>query len=161
MSTYDVPGTNPSNGDELAMGCWAEHEDGSLIFVESTEGNRIIYSIFDISKQPPIEYRDAMPESSFKKTFTWDKAGKKKDDKWLWHDKTPFPWDRVIKHGFPDGGRFAAAEHQLSAAERVAESLKLRGAHISRDLGHRVDQVRERTTGLFDKLSRALAELGK
>lgn len=31
MSTNDVPGAKTENRDVLAMGCWAEHEDGSLI----------------------------------------------------------------------------------------------------------------------------------
>src|SRR6267142_1681110 len=103
MSTYDVPGARSSNHDELAMGCWAEHDDGSLIFVESTEGSRVVYSIFDMAKDPVVEYRDAMPEVSFKRTFSWQEGdngnralGK---EKWLWHDKTPFPWDKVIKKG--------------------------------------------------------------
>lgn len=158
MSTNDVPGANPNNNDQLAMGCWAEHEDSSLMFVESTEGARVIYSMFDMLKNPPIEYRDAMPETTFKKTFSWKQGSK---EKWTWHDKTPFPWDRVIKAGASDGGRVAFAEHQLSAAERVADSLKLRGEAISRDLGHRADSVVSRSTGIWDKISRAVAELGK
>lgn len=50
MSTNDVPGANPVNGDKLGMGCWAEHQDGSMILVEGTEGNRVIYSIFDMAR---------------------------------------------------------------------------------------------------------------
>lgn len=132
MSTNDVPGYNPSNRDQLAMGCWAEHEDGSLIFVESTESSRVIYSIFDLSGGHITEYRDAMPEGDFKKSFSYDPKQKKKD-KWVWHDKTAFPWDRVIKSGARDGARFASASDQLSAAQRVAESLRLRGVERSPD----------------------------
>ncbi len=161
MSTNDVPGANPSNNDELAMGCWAEHDDGSLMFVESTEGARVIYSMFDMVKSPPIEYRDAIPESSFKKTFSWKPGGGGSTEKWTWHDKTPFPWDRVIKAGASDGGRLAFAEHTMSAAERVAESLKLRGAAVSRDLSHRSETVLRRSGAIWDKISRAVAELGK
>lgn len=160
MSTYDVPGANPANNDQLACGAWAEHTDGSLIFVESTEVNRVIYSIFDMAKQPPVEYRDAMSEVAFKKAFSWSTlpvAGLQ----WTWHDKTPFPWDRVIKSGATDGGRPAFAEQQLSAAERVAESLKLRGAAIARDIRHRSDQTVKRSATIWDKISRAVAELGK
>ena len=51
MSTNDVPGANPANRDELAMGAWAEHADGSLIFVESTEGGTCIYEVFDLSER--------------------------------------------------------------------------------------------------------------
>src|SRR5437762_12981828 len=103
MSTRDVPGYRAENHDELAMGCWAEHEDGSMIFVESTEGGRVIYSIFDMEKQPITEYRDAMAEGAFKRQFSYDG----KSDPWTWHDKTPFPWDRIIKAGSRDGARIA------------------------------------------------------
>lgn len=161
MSTNDVPGANPANNDQLALGCWAEHQDTSLMFVESTEGGRVIYSMFDMLKAPPVEYRDAMPEATFKKTFSWKLDGKGSLEKWTWHDKTAFPWDRVIKAGASDGGRVAFAEHQLSAAERVADSLKLRGQAIAADLGHRADSVVSRSSGIWDKISRAVAELGK
>lgn len=142
------------------MGAWAEHDDGSLIFVENTEGSRVIYSIFDMSKEPPIEYRDAMPETSFKRTFSWDQTNKK-SEKWTWHDKTPFPWDRIIKHGFPDGGRLPSAEHVLTAAERVAESLRLRGEAFERDASHRTDDSRQRVNTIWNKLNRALDEFLK
>jgi len=33
MSTNDVPGAKAANNDALAMGCWAEHADGSLILM--------------------------------------------------------------------------------------------------------------------------------
>ena len=167
MSTNDVPGANPAHHDELAMGCWAEHDDGSLIFVESTEVSRVIYSMFDMAKTPPVEYRDSMPEASFKKTFSWDPS-KKGSEKWTWHDKTPFPWDRVIKGGFNDGQKVAvSAEEQLTAAERVAESLRLRGARVARDqYRHRADDERPAPRGdnvsvIMDKLNRAFGELLK
>lgn len=166
MSTYDVPGANPANNDVLSCGCWAEHADGSLIFVESTEVNRVIYSIFDMAKQPPIEYRDAMTEVAFKKAFSWHPGSSRDADDlddlvWTWHDKTPFPWDRVIKAGATDGGRFAFAEHTMNAAERVADSLKLRGAAVARDVRYRSDQMVQRSQSIWDKISRAVAELGK
>ena len=72
MSTHDVPGNKLANNDKLAMGCWAEHDDGSLIIVESTEGGRIIYSMFDLDQTPIIEYRDSMPEQGFKDHFSYD-----------------------------------------------------------------------------------------
>lgn len=176
MSTNDVPGSNPVNRDELAMGCWAEHSDGSLILVESTEANRVIYSIFDMAKDPAIEYRDAMPATSFNVTFSWAAAGKRpSNEKWTWHDKTPFPWDRIIKHGVKDGTKPAAAEHVLNAAqrimesrerhhttaaERVAEELRLQGQDLDRDnFGHRMDQLMNRVEGIFGKLARAVSRL--
>lgn len=161
MATHDVPGYNPVNRDVLAMGCWAEHEDGSLILVEGTEGGRVVYSIFDVAKSPPLEYRDAIPEDSFKKTYTWRPESQNGtiNEKWTWHDKTPFPWDRVIKSGFPDGSRLPSADHIISAAERVAQSLKLRGVQVSRDLSHRQDIVVKKAGVIWDKIQRAVSEL--
>ena len=180
MSTNDVPGANPDNGDELATGCWAEHEDGSLIFVESTEVNRVVYSIFDMAKDSPIEYRDAMPTASFNTTFSWapadDRSG---NEKWTWHDKTPFPWDRIIEAGIRDGTRPAAAEHTLNAAERIRESrerhrelrestaaervaaeLRLQGQELDRDgWGHRMETVMSRIEGMFGRIADALNRL--
>lgn len=131
MSTNDVPGAKASNKDELAMGCWAEHEDGSLIFVEGTEGATIVYCIFDVSKEPVVQYRDAMPEASFKSTFSWGPKAAA-GVKWTWHDKTPFDWKRVMSR-FPDGQGHASADGTMSAAERVAESLRLRGQAYAGD----------------------------
>jgi len=157
MSTNDVPGANPANNDELAMGAWAEHEDGSLMFVESTEGNRVIYSMFDMSKEPIVEYRDAMPENSFKKTFSWKPGGK--SEKWVWHDKTPFPWDRIIKKGFSDGGRLASANDIMTAAERVAESLRLQGVAFDADENnHRSEDIRGRINSILDKIDKAMGK---
>jgi hypothetical protein len=130
MSTNDVPGAIPAHKDKLAMGCWAEHEDGSLIFVESTEADSVVYSIFDVAAVPIVEYRDAMPIKGFQRRFSW--SGKDAtttklpaDVKWTWHDKTAFPWERVMEH-FPPGSRNASATATMSAAERVARSLDLR-----------------------------------
>lgn len=175
MSTNDVPGANAGNNDELAMGCWAEHADGSLILVESTEANRVIYSVFDMSRDPPFEYRDGMPETSFKRTYSWDPAGKKAlNEKWTWHDKTPFPWEKIIKQGHTDGPRMPAAEHVMNAAERivatrarhstaaerVAEELHLRGEELDRsDFEHRMDRFFKAGESLFNRLSGAISKL--
>lgn len=158
MSTHDVPGANPDNGDELAVGCWAEHDDKSLIFVSGNENSRVIYSVFDMSKDPILEYRDAMPESAFKKAYSWDK--KKGGEKWTWHDKTPFPWDRVIKHGATDGLKFASAHDQLSAAARVARSLGLEAREYSAEAdAHRVDQTRGKLGRFIDQIQEAINQL--
>lgn len=140
MSTNDVPGAVASNHDELGIGCWAEHSDGSLIFVESTENGRVIYSVFDMSDDDDIvEYRDSMKETAFKKHFTWQADADDEDDdddddlakiKWTWHDKTPFPWDRVIAEGAKDGPRYTHADKQLSAAAKVARSRELHGVPL-------------------------------
>lgn len=153
MSTNDVPGAVARNNDTLAMGCWAEHDDESLIFVESTEGGNVVYSIFDVAREPAVEYRSAMPEASFKKTFSWS-AGSK-NEKWTWHDKTPFPWDRVMTN-FPEGERAASADDTLSAAERVAESLNLRAQEVSKDRAPRSEERRDTAAGLFTRIVRAI-----
>lgn len=125
MSTNAVPGAVAANYDELAVGVWAEHADGSLIFVEGVTEGRVVYCIFDVDKA--LAYRDAMPEKGFKKQFSWDP--KKKDSiKWTWHDKTEFPWSRVMD--LPPGPGYPSAAHQLSAAAQIAEKLKLRGEAI-------------------------------
>lgn len=126
MSTKDVPGAKNSNADTLAMGCWAEHEDGSLILVESIEAGTAVYSVFDIAGDAPVEYRDAMPEAGFKTRFSWPN---KDDLQWTWHDKTPFPWDRVMTD-FPSGARRVSAAAELTAAARVARSLDLRAETV-------------------------------
>lgn len=163
MSTNDVPGANQRNGDELAMGCWAEHEDESLIFVESTEGGRVIYSIFDTSPDPPVEYRDAMPEAVFKRRFSWsEEANGASEEKWLWHDKTPFPWDRVIKAGATDGPRRPSAAAELNAAQRVAESLRLRAREVDAgNIAHRRQETVARIGALFDSLKEEIGRLAE
>lgn len=131
MSTHDVPGANPANQDVLALGCWAEHDDGSLIFVESVEGDQVVYSIFDVAQDPPIEYRDAMAEGAFKTAFSWKPEHRRQpqDLVWTWHDKTPFPWDRVMDD-FRAGQRPSSAVATMTAAQRVAESLELRAGQV-------------------------------
>jgi len=140
MSTNDVPGANAIHNDVLTMGCWAEHTDSSLIFVDSTEGGRVIYSIFDVATDPITEFRDAMPEQGFKAHFSW-KKGIKDSVKWTWHDKTPFPWDRIIKQGAKDGIRYASAHDQLNAAQKVAKSLELYGQNFNYDIHDHVQDI--------------------
>lgn len=127
MSTNDVPGSKAANRDVLATGCWAEHDDGSLIFVEGVEGGTVVYSMFDMSRTPPVEYRDAMPQDGFEDQFSWDPD----DDniKWTWYDKTPFDWSRVMQ-SFPAGPKDPSAGSTLSAAARVAQSLGLQAQEI-------------------------------
>jgi hypothetical protein len=126
MATDEVPGHNPANQDKLHIGCWAEHEDGSLLYVEGMESGNVIYLIIDPTP-PAMQYRHALPEPTFKVRYSWDPT-KPKADKWTWHDKTAFPWDRVMK--LSKGEEFVDAEEQLSAARRVADSLKLKGEKL-------------------------------
>jgi hypothetical protein len=158
MSTNDVPGAKAANNDELAMGCWAEHEDGSLILVESTEGNRIIYSIFNMSEDPPWEYRDAMPQDGFMDHYSFD--GKPDSIKWTWHDKTPFPWDRIIKEGIKDGTKFACADHLLTAAEKIKKDRELKGSPFKPDdAKQRMDRLGRAGMIIVDAIQRAIGTL--
>lgn len=171
MSTNDTPGANPANNDVLAMGCWAEHDDGSMIFVEDVDENDVVvYVIFDLSKDPKQQYRDAMPSKDFKKMYSWDP--KKKDSiKWTWHDKTKMPWKRVMKH-FPDGHGYASAADQIAAADALKESIREKTAaeRVAEKIGARKEEVDrakvaawagEQVTKIKSKLGRALNELRK
>lgn len=131
MSTNDVPGAVLANHDVLAMGAWAEHDDGSLVLVESVEAGRVVFSLFDTAVDPKVEYRTAMPEDGFKDRFSWDPDADEDDDniRWTWHDKTPFPWDRVMAD-FPSGQKHVTADDQVTAAQRVARSLDLRAGEV-------------------------------
>ena len=140
------------------MGCWAEHDDGSLIFVESTEGGRNIYSVFDMDKKPVVEYRDSMADGAFKKQYSYD-GGKK--DRWTWHDKTAFPWDRIIKAGAKDGVRHASADDLITAAERVRRSREINRGHDvdPEEVLSRVDRLGETAANLVRKLQKAISDL--
>jgi hypothetical protein len=161
MATHDVPGANAQNADVLATGCWAEHKDGSLIFVKSTESGRVIYEIFDTADDPPTVYTDAMPEREFKKFFSFAPTGKSVIE-WTWHDKTPFPWDRIIKTTKRPAPGFASADDQLTAAQRVVESLKRRGKELlgkrtsEQALGHMVEREESKGMAVIRKLAAAL-----
>lgn len=126
MATTDIPGSNPANGDKLAMGSWAEHADGSRLFIEGTEGGLVTYSMFDMSRRPVVEYRDRMGEADFRARFAASMAGA-----WTWHDKTPFPWDEVIREGAQAGVRLAGAADQITLAQRIAESHDLRAREVT------------------------------
>lgn len=161
MSTHDVPGANPSNGDTLAMGCWAEHDDGSLVFVESTEQGRVIFSMFDTRSDPITEYRHALTEAEFKKRFTWNPDD---DDgvTWTWHDKTPFAWDRVIKAGARPGTRAPSADDTISAAEKVAASLDARvTGRTGADFSHLAETVGVIGNNIIKGIQDAITRLGR
>lgn len=156
MSTLDVPGARVENHDQLAMGAWAEHQDGSLIFVESTEMGRVVFSVFDLSADPPVEYRTALPEDTFKRRFSWD-PDDDDNDQWSWHDKRPFPWDRVMQH-FPEGQRHVSAEDQLTAAQRVARSLDLKAGPV-RDLAERRPSIQRAARTIMEGVREAVRSL--
>lgn len=177
MSTNDVPGHKPENRDVLAMGSWAEHEDGSLIFVEAVEGGRVVYSMFDLDKE--VEYRDAMPEAGFKEAFSWDPGeaedkprpvkkrwGKKPKDapddipnvRWTWHDKTPMPWDRVFAK-FDEGPRDLSADHTMTRAEAIARHLDLQGQKIRPREGDWLSKGQRAASEIMAGVGRAIGAL--
>lgn len=154
MSTNDVPGHVAQNKDVLAAGCWAEHQDGSLIYVKGTENGTVVYEIYDMVT-PPVYYQDAMLEAAFKDQFSFPPAGKS-PDKWTWHDKTPFPWSRVMKTFDKPRPAHADVMDQQTAAERVAESLKLRARRVQpSEVEPRTEQIREKGKGILERLTRA------
>lgn len=162
MSTDSVPGKDPKNNDTLHAGCWAEHKDGSLILVESTEigkgGGNVLYSTFSLGATVN-EFRAAESATKFQSMFSYCAEKDKGDgvsEEWTWHDKTPFPWNRVIDAGAklaearqldPSGALikadalgkavtaatgaevspFDTSAELLDAAQRVAATLKLKG----------------------------------
>lgn len=102
--------------------------------------------------------------------------------RWTWHDKTPFPWDRVIKAGVRPGPRRASAEDHLSEAARIAESMRDKGLvdedtpltaaqRVAQDLkmrgealdegrySHRLDKVIRRARRMHERLGKALSDL--
>ena len=160
MATCDVPGSNPANNDNLHPGCWAEADDGSLIFIEgiSESENRVIYSVFDLTdKNNPIEFRDAMPKNGFESHFKWKNN---KTDMWTWHDKTLFPWEKIIDF-FPDGQKSPSINQTLSAAKRLAESRSLLSNKVDKkDYQHKTNQVISETSNkIIDKIQRAINQL--
>jgi len=155
MSTHDVPGANPANADVLAAGCWAEHDDGSLIFVKGTEGGQIVYEIYDVGQDPPVKYQDAMRELAFQDQF-------RSFDEWTWHDKTPFPWSRVMKTFDKPRPEHADVHEELSAAARVAESLRLRARDLTEEeVTPRTEQRRRKGRSIMERLERALEAFGE
>ena len=158
MATNDVPGANPANADKLATGCWAEHEDGSLIFVKGTENGQVVYEIHDVV-QPPVYYQDALREDEFKRMFSWSPADGTKKDKWTWHDKTSFPWSRVMKTFDKPRPTHSDVHETLSAAARVAESLRLR-AHqlVKEDVEKTVRAEEERREQTVPKGGRTIVD---
>ena len=157
MSTLDVPGFNPANNDVLAAGCWAEHDDGSLIYVKGTEGGQVVYEIYDTAQDPPVFYQDAMLDVEFKKQFSWVPGDLQSKDKWLWHDKTPFDWGRVMKLFNDPVPQHADVRDQLTAAERVAESLKLRRQQLNKsDVESKMDVITKKGKSILNRIMKAV-----
>lgn len=140
MATNDVPGANPANKDKLARGAWAEHEDGSMIYVvDIDENGRVIFNIYDMSKEDgPVFYPNALSTKDFEETFSFNPKKKKDkkvaDIKWTWHDKTPMDWNRVMKVFDNPTPQHTTVAATLSAAARIAQSLQSKVIqHLSKD----------------------------
>lgn len=156
MATHDVPGANPDNCDQLAGGAWAEHEDGSLLFVKGTENACIVYELYDLAQDPPVYYQDAMNKDSFERAFSHPPIGDS-DEQWTWHDKTPFPWSRVMKTFDKPRPIHADVHDTLSAAARVAESLRLRARQVEQSaVEPRTEQIRRKGRSILERIERAL-----
>lgn len=156
MSTQDVPGANSANADTLKAGCWAEHSDGSLIYVKGTEDSQVVYEIYDLAQDPPVFYQDAMRSEAFKKQFSFPPVGSS-PDKWTWHDKTPMPWKRVMKTFDKPVPTHASVADQMTAAARVADSLRLRAQQVDpTSVEASSEQVRTAGRPLVDRLMAAL-----
>lgn len=83
MSTKGVPGSKAAPGDKLPAGCWAE-QGKELVLVEQVKAPSVVYLTIDAKK---VITAAAMTRVDFEMQFQG----------WTWHDKTPFPWDRVLK----------------------------------------------------------------
>jgi hypothetical protein len=129
MSTLDVPGANPANADELRAGCWAEAPDGSMLYVKGTENDQVIYELYDLATDPVVYYQDAMRREDFEKAFSRPPTGTASDD-WTWRDKSPMPWSKVMKTFDRPRPQHADVVDTLSAAARVAQSLRLRAQRL-------------------------------
>lgn len=161
MATNDVPGASQANNDQLHVGCWAECDDGSLLYVLGMENGSVVYQMYDVSKPAVVFYQDAMREQAFKQQFSFPPVGSSQI-KWTWHDKTSFPWDRVMQAMSRPEPTFAEVEQTLSAAARVAEVLQLRAQKLSEeDLQRAMPQERKTSRSIIERLRGALEELLK
>jgi hypothetical protein len=163
MSTCDVPGfddkKSTSKTDVLKIGVWGDHSDGSLVLVEGIEQGRVVFSIFDMSLTPPMEYRDSLPEKQFKSQFSFNSRDSIVKDGWSWHDKTQFPWNKIMDN-FPDGTRYPSADYALNEAQRIAKIKDLRGAIVKKEnYSHMIEKVGIKGKMIIDKIQRAVNEL--
>jgi hypothetical protein len=159
MSTQDVPGANPRNLDELSEGCWGEAEDGSLIHVVGHEGGSVVYDIYDLAEDPPVFYRDAMIEDEFKESYSVPPTGTS-DVPWTWHDKTTFPWDRVMKRVSSKQSNFAEVREQLSIAQRIAQKLGIKSRKlVEEEVTPQVEVRRRRGRAIIDRVAEAIGEI--
>jgi len=157
MSTHDVPGANPRNADKLDMGCWAEADGGqSLLHVVGHEAGSVVFDIYDLQQDPALFYRDAMMEAEFKEFFSAPPTGKS-DVSWTWHDKTTFPWDRVMKRLKATVPIHADVKDTLTVAQKIAQKLGLRAQKLAEgDVTSKMDQQRRAGHEVIEPIAQAL-----
>jgi hypothetical protein len=161
MATPDVPGANPANGDTLHDRCWAESSepnDNSLIYVMSVENGTVVFVIYDLKPNTPaLQFMDSMHEADFKSFFSWDPKKKSPAGKWIWHDKSPFPIQRIMKYQQPHGQSMVFGSDQMSAAQRVAAHMNKRMQDVDFDkIKHNAEEVSK--TPAFETL---MTKIGK
>lgn len=168
MATTDVPGYNPTNNDKLSRGSWAEHDDGSLIFVKDIDENdRVIFDLYDLANlQHPIFYPNALALYEFEKTFSYEPKKKKKVNlKWTWHDKTEFPWERVMRVIQSPLPVATNVQDTLTAAAQMAQSLNFRLSevltqdHILKEQGLVTRPQTHQSRTILQRLKNALGAL--
>jgi len=118
-----------------------------------------------------VEYRASMLIGDFGRKFSVDPSkmsAKKKQDSWTWHDKTPFPWEKIMQKGVREGLRHPSADQLLSQARRVEESAAKRvrddlqlKAEPLRDMSHMSDVVRNVIHGIAEVVGDALNKMRK
>lgn len=158
MATNSVPGADAKNLDKLDIGCWAEDDQKtSLIFVAGRETGRVVYQMYDLVDG--YFYNDAMLEADFKSRFSVPPVGNS-PHRWTWHDKTPFPWDRVMSRFQRPVPQFSDVEDQLSTAQKVAQALGLRGRKLTEeDVTPQVEQRRRRGYAIMDRIAEVVGRI--
>lgn len=160
MSTNAVPGANPKNRDYLERGAWAEDKDQtSLVHVIGREDGSIVFQIYDLSEDPIIFYQNALIESEFKTFFSVPPVGTS-DVTWTWHDKTDFPFDRVMKRFSSKASYHADVKDQLSVAQRIAAALHIKGKRLTKeDVSAQVEREHNRGMAIIDVVTEALGKI--
>jgi len=172
MATNDVPGSNPQNNDTLKPGCWAEHDDGSLIFVKDIdEHDRVIFDVYDLGGAVPrIFYPTPLARKKFNETFSFKATRRRKSTDaepvlWTWHDKSPFPWNKVSRSVDSISAPVETSGAEPTAAERIAVDLQMRMSTVlTRKLVHENQGLSERPVSrtsrtIADRLKNAIAAL--
>lgn len=97
-----------------------------------------------------------MTEADFKKQFSWSPG--KQAGKWIWHDKSKFPWDRAIRFGLKEGVKVSTLDETLTHAQRLAEHFGLvaKKLDVKAAAGETVSGAKA-ADGIADRIGRAVA----